>query len=436
MFRKLGFLLLGTLLHLNIYAQNHFITDVGLLLLLQEKDNSFWSHSNTNGLIHPSTRLLGTIGSEYSNYVGEYGRLVIGGSAFYAVNKNHPDGIALDQYYGMYELHNLKLTLGAKRRQEKLMGLSSVGGDILWSNNARAIPGIEFASFEPIELSEFISIEGAFGHYLLNDDRAIDHAKLHYKQLTFNFKPYQRSTLSLGLHHYAQWGGASQPNSVRDLAKVVFGATGSTRANQMGSYHIDYKYEFRNRDQLHLYHQSIFENRSGIKLKNFPDGVWGAFWSTSEDSFIKGFLYEYQHLQSPSNYFNNTYYPSGYTYFGEVIGIPFITPDRNGTGIVNNTYRAHHIGAAGRIFNLDYRAKASYVINEGIDGSWDPSHNNLYTYGDLTYRHSERSTFFLSLGADLKSALRDRITLGLGYRYRFGRLPRYIYANCSPYRGR
>ena len=435
MIKRIIFFLLGTLLPLAIQAQNHFITDVGLQLLLQEKYNAFWHHSNTNGLIHPNTQLLGTIGSEYANYVSDYGRLVIGGSAFLAVNRNHPNKVALDQYYGRYEFRKLKLTLGAKRRPEKLMGLSGVGGDILWSNNARAIPGIEFASIAPIKLSDVMSIEGAFGHYLLNDDRAVKNAKLHYKQLTFNFKTHERSILSLGLHHYAQWGGESQPNTITDLVKTAFGATSNTRANQMGSYHLDYKYEFRNRDKLHVYHQSLFENRSGIKLNNFPEGVWGAFWSTPEDSFIKGFLYEYQYLQGHDNYFNNSYYPSGYTYIGEVIGTPFITPDRNGTGIVNNTIRAHHVGVTGKIFSLDYKGKASYVENKGLlKDPYTPSHKNLYVYGELVYNHNERNRFSFSLGGDLRDSERDRLSVSISYRYRFGRLSRYINANCSPYR--
>ncbi|WP_026811318.1 capsule assembly Wzi family protein [Arenibacter latericius] len=434
MIKRISFFLLGTLLPLAIQAQNHFITDVGVRALLSEKDNTFWTHSNTNGLIAPNTSFLGTVNTEFSKYSGEYGRLVIGASGFYAVNRDESNALELNEYYGMYELHQFKVTLGAKQRPEKLMGLSGVGGDILWSNNARAIPGIEFATFEPFKIFDFLSIEGALGHYFLNDDRHMDKARLHYKQLTFNFKTYERSFLSLGLHHYAQWGGESQPNSVGDYIKVALGDTGSTKANQLGSYHIDYNYEFRNRDKLHVYYQSIFDVNAGIKLDNFPDGVWGAFWSTPEDTFIKGFLYEYQHTINSQNYFNHDTYQSGYTYFGEVIGTPFITPNRNpnadpdSPAIINNTYRAHHVGVTGRIFNLDYRGKASYVVNKGLpDNSYDPSHNNLYVYGELIYTPSERSSFLFSLGGDLRDSERNRLTASLGYRYRFGRLSRYIY---------
>lgn len=323
------------------------------------------------------------------------------------------------------------------------MGLSSVGGDILWSNNARAIPGIELASIVPIELSNVISMEGVLGHYLLNDDREIDKARLHHKQLTLNFKTYERSVLSLGVHHYALWGGVSsngtaQPNSIKDYVKIALGVARGNTAYHLGSYQLKYHYTFRNRDALQVYHQTIFENTDGMKLKNFPNGVWGAFWSTAEeDSFIMGVLYEYQHTLGPNNFFNNNRYASGYTYFDEVIGTPFITPTRDGTGIINNSYRAHHIGVIGQLFNLDYRGKASYVTNNGLVADpYDPSHNNLYVYGELIYNPSERSRFLFSLGGDLNTPLRDRITVSLGYRYRFGRLSRYIYARCSPYRGR
>ncbi|MCM4167362.1 hypothetical protein KCTC52924_02944 [Arenibacter antarcticus] len=434
MLKKSPIFIFCLLSSLMLHAQNHFITDVSLKALVSEKENSFWSYSNSNGLIQPSTKLFGAIGSEFSNYVGEYGRLVLGASAFYAINHNHPDGVAFNQYYGVYEFHKLSLTLGAKQRPEKLMGLSSIGGDILWSNNARALPGIEIASIAPIKLSNFMSVEGALGHYYFIDNREVDKARLHYKQLTFNFNTSRNSVLSLGLHHYAQWGGVrsnnrTQPNSVQDYIKIGFGVSEDNTANHLASYHIDYKIKFRNEDKLHLYYQSILEDISKKEAKNFSNDVWGAFWSTPKNSFIKGFLYEYQNTVRPNNYFNNDIYASGWTHFGEVIGTPFITPNRDGTGIINNTYKAHHLGVTGRIFNLTYKGKASYVENKGLySDPWNPTHKNLYGYGELTYHPSERSSFTFSLGGDINSALRDRVTVGLEYRYRFGRLSRYIYA--------
>ncbi|GGW22097.1 capsule assembly Wzi family protein [Arenibacter certesii] len=451
MIKKISFFLL--LLPIAIQAQNHFITDVGLRVLLSDQKNTFWSHSNTNGLIQPNTNFLGTVNTEFSNYVGEYGRLAIGASAFYAVNKSQDDTAALNEYYAFYEYQNVKVTLGAKNRDEKLMGLSSVGGDMLWSSNARAIPGIEFATIAPLEFSDYISLDFALGHYLLNDDRHVENARVHYKKITLNLNTSENSVFSLGLSNYAQWGGVSktagqQPDSANDFLKILFSTTETTKVtrgyeenpmgNFIGSFHLDYKYQFRNRDKLHLYYQSIYEDTSGREFANFPDGVWGAFWSTSEeDSFIKGFLYEYQHTISQSgpslnryndNYFNNNIYQSGWTYFGEVIGTPFITPNPDGIGIINNTYRAHHVGVTGRLFNLDYKGKASYVVNKGlIRAPFEPSQNNLYVYGDLTYNASERSSFSFSLAGDIRDAERDRLTVGLGFRYRIGRKPRYIY---------
>ncbi|GGW22094.1 hypothetical protein GCM10007383_01480 [Arenibacter certesii] len=430
-----------------LHAQSHFITEVSLKGLQPEGKNTFWTHSNTNALISPTTRFLGTISSEYAKQMGNYGRLTLGGSAFYTVNHEHPNIAAFNQYYGEYQFRKVSLTLGAKQRPEKQMGLSSVGGDIIWSNNARAIPGLELTTATPIKISNVLSLDATLGHYLQNDDRYVQNARVHYKQVTFNFNTSQNSVLSVGIHNYAQWGGIStsigkQPDSFKDYLRVVFGHSGTSEAsvndqinalgNHLGSYHVEYKYQFKNKDKLHLYYQSIFEDTSGRELENFPDGVWGVFWSSPKNSFIKGLLYEYQHTLSQSglspirggdNYFSNSIYRSGWTYFGEAIGTPFITPNPNGIGIINNTYRAHHVGATGRMFNLYYKGKASYVENMGRHRTrWNPTHKNLYVYGDLTYFTSPRSSFTFILSGDIYSATRDRLTVGFGYKYRFVKL--------------
>ncbi len=451
MIKKYPLFLLSLLAPLLIHAQNHFIADLNLRALLHGEENAFWAYSNANGIIDSSTWLLGSITSEYASYIGEYSRLAVGGSAFYALNQDRPDGVALNQYYGVYELHNFGLTLGAKQAAEQFMGLSSVGGDIMRSTNARAIPGIALRTIAPIRISSIVSVDGAFGHYLLNDDRHVDNARLHYKQLTFHIKTSRSSVFSAGLHHYVQWGGVSstigpQPDSFKDYLRVIFGKTGTVSANtsdqlnalgnHLGSYQFDYKYTFRNKEQLHVYHQTLFEDNSGRELNNFPDGVWGAFWSAPNNTYIKGLLYEYQHTLSQSgdsptrgndNYFNNGTYRSGWTYFGNTIGTPFMTPNRDGTGIMNNTFRAHHIGLAGSIAKLEYRFRGSYVENMGLRGSkWEPAHKNLYTYLQLHYRPSERQVIGLSLGGDLNNPNNDQFTLGLEYGYRFGRLARYL----------
>lgn len=449
MIKKLGVLLTFTILPLLVKSQDHFITDLGLRALIHGEENSFWSHSNNNGLVDKGTWLLGTVNTEYSTYLSEHSRLAFGGGIYYALNQDQEDGAAINQYYGVYELYNFGLTLGAKQRPLKRMGLSSVGGDILWSNNARPVPGIEVATIIPLKISNVISLDGAFGHYFLNDDRYVDKPRLHYKHLTFNFNTSKNSVFSLGIHHYAQWGGNSpnlgpQPDGLKDYLRIVFGLSGTTYSsmgdqinalgNHIGSYHLDYKYNFRDSQQLHLYYQTIFEDTSGREWQNFPDGVWGAFWSAPKNKYVQGLLYEYQHTLSQSgyavnrgsdNYFSNGTYRSGWTHFGKVIGTPFITPNEEVTAIINNTYAAHHIGITGELSKIGYMVKGSYVENRGRHRNpWDPTHKNIYTYLSLNYQPSEREYYGISLGTDFNDPNDNQFTLGLEYRYRFGRLDR------------
>ena len=77
------------------------------------------------------------------------------------------------------------------------------------------------------------------------------------------------------------------------------------------------------------------------------------------------------------NYFNNSGYRSGWTYYGRTIGLPLFFPagTHAGTwtgsgvtlGVENNRIRAHHIGIAGKLFRrAPYKLMLTYSQNYGI----------------------------------------------------------------------
>ena len=147
-----------------------------------------------------------------------------------------------------------------------------------------------------------------------------------------------------------------------------------------------------------------FEDRSGMKYKNAPDGIWTLkFAFKDRDALVTDVLYEHIRTtwqtgpahdrpateeemakQDPNdhyygkivlggcdNYFSNGEYRSGWTNYGRTIGLPLILPNAPGKdgvcmGIASNRIRGHHFGLAGVVFDdVPYMFKATYTKNYG-----------------------------------------------------------------------
>ncbi len=424
-----------------IYAQDEFTVTLYGKGFLSDSLNSFWSYNTTHGLVTPNTIAMGSITPFYSHTFKNEDVLTVGGSLYYAINRDEEDDWAPNQYFVAWQHEKLLVTLGARQAAERFRGLSAVAGDILWSNNARAMPGVKLETAESVRVMNNFSIDAGIAHYYTLDDRVIDNAFVHHKFLQVNFDMSSRSTLSLGGHHYAQWGGESdrfgqQPQGFGDFFEIFLGGGEEANpdvnnpqnalGNHIGSYRVQFAQQFQT-SNLRFYHQSLFEDRPGFRLENFPDGVWGAFLEIPKNRIFQYFLYEYVQTTARSggdpalgfdNYFNNSTYESGWTHFNSTIGLPFITANRNGEGVTNNVLRAHHIGVAGGIPNFDYQVKGSYVQNLGLNG--DPNSresNDFYTYLQVRYETFNWGRWGLSVGYDINELRQNDITVGLEYQY-------------------
>lgn len=424
-------------------AQDNLTVTVYAKGFLSDSLNSFWSYSNTHGLVTPNTAALGVLTPKYSHEFDNEDTLAIGGSIYYALNRDIEDDWAPNQYYVTYKKEYVMATAGARQQPERLSGLSAVGGDILWSNNARPMPGIRIETNKSLPLYGAVSMDAGIAHYHLIDDRFVDNAFVHHKFLQLNFRLSPRATLFLGGHHYAQWGGESeafgqQPQGLDDFLKIFIGEGEEANpdvnnpfnalGNHIGSYRAGFIQEF-DATTLRVYHQSLFEDRPGFRLENFPDGVWGAYLNVPENTIFQNFLYEYIQTTARSggdpalgfdNYFNNATYQSGWTHFDATIGMPFITANRMGDGVTNNVLKAHHIGISGERSYLQYLAKLSYVQNFGLNENPNtPQSNDFYTYFQVRYQTYNWGRLGLSIGYDINELRDNDITLGLEYQYTF-----------------
>lgn len=323
---------------------------------------------------------------------------------------NHFDGnnkLWVHQAYLKFGLFNMvELRAGA---WEETIGneytpLSS--GSILWSDNARPIPKVELGTPGFVEVpytKGYIEVSGSLAHGWFEKERYVKNVFLHRKFLYGRAGGELPINITFGLLHVAQWGGESPahgqlPVNWDAYRRVFFADSGGVDAptswqinrfgNHIGSRNYGVDVKFTN-FELNFYYQDIFEDGSGKRRENFPDGLWGIYISNkNRKHFVSDFVYEYLQttdqsgpihdldlaLKGNDNYFNHGVYQSGWTHHWMGIGTPFITSPiytqhinhYKNFRIWNNRVRVHHFGLGGSLQNtITYRMKFTYSLNYG-----------------------------------------------------------------------
>ena len=395
----------------------------------------FWAVTNKSGLVPPSHGAFMTAGTDFRygsrHGVDVYAGLKLTGSVqpssmsriitapvIEGFGTEAASGSAsrwrgmVNQLYAGVGWKMLRLDIGMRDRETEYGGLSLTGGDIVWTGNARAMPGynLQVSYFDIPGTRGIFSVKANYADYKLLDDRYVDGVLLHNKSLFFKFRLARRLHLQLGLEQWSMWGGVSpvhgrQPQSFKDYLRVVCGLSGGADATQ--SDQINVLGDHRGRELIQLdwtaddftvtfAHDIPFDDSSGMGFQNFPDGVNTLSFSFNDkNKWVSDILYEFVYTKWQSgpyhdtsdappkegeewhilggrdNYFNNGAYKSGWTYYGITAGLPLFTPmpaDGDGVtmGVCNNRVVAHHIGIAGKIVRkIPYRFKATYSENYG-----------------------------------------------------------------------
>lgn len=367
----------------------------------------FWLHTNTFGKIAPDTYLWGNI-SLFTNFQKTDTRAFdysLGVEGTGALGKDD-NRIFVNQLYGRVRWQNLVLNAGMLNKPTEYDGLSSTNGSMLYSNNSRSLPGLELATWDFIKLpwiGKWISFRAKYAEYRMIDDRyAGSRTRLHNKLLGIKLTVVPQFSIEGGMEHFAQWGGETPdfgklPHSLKDYARVVLVKAGGEDSpdneinklgNHIGMHFAKVAYNGA-KWGAEFYYNHMFEDGSGQKFQNTPDGLYGLY-VTRKDSrkWFKGFLYEFYYTKSQSgpshedsstgiivggndNYFNNGIYQSGWTFYGNTIGAPFFTPqgkNKDGftLGIYNSRFTAHHIGVCGELpLEIQYKLMMSYSLNYG-----------------------------------------------------------------------
>ena len=488
---------------------NDFIVSLMLLGAVGSYDGAlpFWATANQYGLMPESSGAMAWVkaGTEFDGSRTLQWRW--GGAA--ALTETSPAAgdeawrtrLMLDELYGSLRWQCFTLDVGQKRRAQDFTGadaslgsLSVTGGHMVESGNARPMPGYKI-TLAPVAVpltNGHLKIYGDFGDYRTMDERFAQDALVH-RMLAGVQASAGRFSLDLGLDHYALWGGHKPQDTTAGVDMIVnFGnylrvITGSnagpdgTRGDQInvigdhgGAEFIKLAYRGDGWTAT-AQHEIPYADRSGMKFKNFPDGVNTLhFGFDRKDRWISDILYEYHYTMYQSgpineekydkedghplfdpktantyggdDYFNNGTYRSGWTHFGRGICDPlfFAKGTHNGTwssdgitlGFESTRYRAHHIGIGGMLFRKQpYKIMFTYSINHGTytypytgEKAWGKPWGTVKETGlrqiSVAFVGSVRNLFGVSglngiygIYADKGSLLEDSFGVSLGIKY-------------------
>lgn len=410
-----------------------------------------WAYADKYGVVPMSNNVL-LEASVFSDFNKKHKiQFAYGFSAagFIARGDNN---LLIDELYASAKWKFIRVDAGMIRPDIEYNGVSSTNGNLVYSTNSRNMPGInirtDYFSFPFID--RFIEFKANLAEYRMIDERYIEDTRLHHKSLFVKLKPYRRLELIVGIDHYGMWGGDSpttgkQPSSLKDYIRIFFGSEGDANSslssqlnvlgNHLGREHFKINYlgdEFT----LSAYHDIPFEDRSGIKFRTVPDGLYGLYFGKRDKSaWISDVIYEFYYTkyqagpyhdrpatpeemegQDPNshwygkviiggndNYYNHGEYLSGWTSYERTISSPFFNPikvNADHSITLNNRLVAHYIGLKGTAWKkIPYSARFSYSMNYGTYGMPLTDKPKQFSFGlEAGLHHIKKLPFKMDLG--------------------------------------
>ncbi|MDX9847232.1 MAG: capsule assembly Wzi family protein [Tenuifilaceae bacterium] len=416
-------LLILLLLSISLSAQSQterVNADITLFSTLgASKDQSFWLTHNRYGIFDDkSANALALISGRLN--MRQEKLFDIGGGVSLLGRASQSSTAYFHQAYIEAKVGFFNVEAG---RKETIYGIplgELSSGSVGISPNVMPVPRVTaiMPDFFPVPFTfGWLEIKGHFSHGWLNDERYAVNSFLHDKSAHVQTGGNTGLKIYWGIVHSAIWGGESPdhgklPSSFSDFLRVVIakeGASGSpsNEINALGFHTGLWDWGIKvdiGRIKVHAYYQHIFTDGSGMRYRNKLDGLWGI---RVQDPFpakwVNQLTYEVLYTKNQSgmgvsdkgygdispycdvpncgfsyggrdNYYNNSIYRSGYSYYGMSMGNPFF--------LTNNTLRkfhpdaktfdtrffistrniAHHLGIGGEIKeNLSYRFLGSFV---------------------------------------------------------------------------
>jgi hypothetical protein len=229
----------------------------------------FWIASNKYGTV-PLKANNGLLRAKVGHNRSITGKIRFGAGADLIATTSGYRNIYVQQLYAELGIDKITISIGSKENYTSLWDKELSSGDMVISTNARPVPEINISipQFIPVPFTkDMLLFRGNFaaGKSFDNDyiTRFVNEKQIynknslwHHKSLYLRFADPKNNfplTATVGIRHYAQWGGSSsdpkigkQPDSFRDFIRIILGESGgdgasdldlmNTLGNHFGSY--------------------------------------------------------------------------------------------------------------------------------------------------------------------------------------------------------
>ena len=412
-----------------------YILEINLETLGSSDNLPFWMYHNSRGRVSKTSNLAAWFSGKTVMFLTEKSFLMAGTTVLYQDGIH--EGIVPDELFVYYQNPIIYAIAGRKQREDLYNGLSATNENMLWSLNARPLPGLQIGTNGPLLLfgSWGPGVELSWNEYFLGKDRKIKDAKLHHKSLYFIYRSRNGVQIKAGAQHFAHWNGkyADGSDLPEDVGNYFEAITLKNNSNtHMTTYEINLDKEFRD-FSLRLIYNHLATDRSGRLYENSPDGRYGVFFKQKEqDRLINAVNYEFYYTKDQSfspdgnftdNYFNYYLYAEGWSYKDRFLGVPFFTYHSEGKRVINNKFIAHHIGISGQLnipFETNpYKLLISYVWEYGTyPNPFEPPQNAFYTYFEIGLLENP-ANIRLNMATESRSGSPLSLGAGLHINYRF-----------------
>lgn len=322
--------------------------------------------------------------------------------------------VSFREFYAAFRYRQVFLMGGMKNSNSKIVDGRLSSGDLLLSNNARAIPGVTigFVDFQNIPFTNgWLQIDGQILYGKLVDnsfrrqqfnfysDLIASDLYYTYKYCYFRTKPSQPLSVIFGMQAAGIFGGNTtyyrkgQPFRTDqrgfrfvDIFKMFFptqdNGNGFYEGNSLGTWSLRARYRLNNGNEIAAYWENLFEDGSGIACRNGADGLYGLQFSFGHRGWLNSVVAEYLDFRNQSgplhfapndhinpsisseatggdNYYNNDSF-GPYAYYGLSIGSPMVmSPIYNENGFpqfIYNRMQGAHLALTGSpTSNISYK---------------------------------------------------------------------------------
>ncbi|HSM62475.1 MAG TPA: hypothetical protein VK833_00920, partial [Gillisia sp.] len=140
-------------------------------IVYSQEESPFWIHSNQRGRIDESSNFSAFFSTKATYQFSGNASLEVGVGGLF--HDGYTEKLQLDESYLGFQNNWLLAHVGRKQKTELYHGLSATNQNILWSLNARPLPGISFQTKRPIYFwkNSGLAFEASLEEFITDDDR-------------------------------------------------------------------------------------------------------------------------------------------------------------------------------------------------------------------------------------------------------------------------